>query len=65
MENSAALSHNLRRFRDEHGLSQAELAERAGISTSLFKAADQALYASKQAGRNRVTVAAADKVHAA
>lgn len=37
MEMSLALSHNLRRFRDEHGLSQAEVAERAGISRVAYR----------------------------
>jgi Zn-dependent peptidase ImmA (M78 family)/DNA-binding XRE family transcriptional regulator len=37
MEESAALSHNLRRLRDEHGFSQAEVAERAGISRVAYR----------------------------
>jgi Zn-dependent peptidase ImmA (M78 family)/transcriptional regulator with XRE-family HTH domain len=37
MEAPAALSHNLRRLRDEHGLSQAEVAERAGISRVAYR----------------------------
>jgi len=37
MEESAALSHNLRRLRDQHGFSQAEVAERAGISRVAYR----------------------------
>jgi transcriptional regulator with XRE-family HTH domain len=37
MDDFAALSHNLRRLRDEHGFSQAELAERAGISRVAYR----------------------------
>jgi len=37
MDEMIALSHNLRRLRDEHGLSQAELAERAGISRVAYR----------------------------
>jgi Zn-dependent peptidase ImmA (M78 family)/DNA-binding XRE family transcriptional regulator len=37
MDDRAALSHNLRRLRDEHGLSQGEVAERAGISRVAYR----------------------------
>jgi Zn-dependent peptidase ImmA (M78 family)/DNA-binding XRE family transcriptional regulator len=34
---STALAHNLRRLRDEHGLSQSDVAERAGISRVAYR----------------------------
>jgi len=37
MDESATLPHNLRRLRDEHSLSQTEVAERAGISRVAYR----------------------------